>query len=231
MELNLLASVGTPISNQCAVELCGFGPIASAAKVSQLLAGNRYHRVLLIGIAGTYNEARLPVGSSTTFNQVHCDGVGIGAGKSFQSAAKLGWSQIESNSEVTGNSADSDAAVPDRDSSQRLFPSIGDSLRLNANRLSNANDEKHLLTCCSASSDQQEASNRINRFPQAIAEDMEGFGVAIACQLHDVPLRIIRGISNRVGDRDHLRWKIKPAMTSASKLAIKELNSDWIHGI
>ena len=54
---------------------------------------------------------------------------------------------------------------------------------------------------------------------KAIAEDMEGFGVAMACKLAGVPLRIVRGISNRAGDRDLTQWQIEEALAAAAERA------------
>ena len=84
-----------------------------------------------------------------------------------------------------------------------------------------AGTSRVLLTTAAASADQTEAAEKLRRVPEAIAEDMEGFAVAVACRIASVPLTIIRGISNRVGDRDHERWQIKPALDAAAKLAIE----------
>ncbi|NBP89418.1 MAG: futalosine hydrolase, partial [Planctomycetia bacterium] len=51
------------------------------------------------------------------------------------------------------------------------------------------------------------------------AEDMEGFAVALACRLAGVPCQIIRGISNRAGDRDKAHWQIEPALRAVAKQA------------
>ncbi len=77
-----------------------------------------------------------------------------------------------------------------------------------------------LLTVCAASANRKEAASRAARFPDVVAEDMEGFGVALSCQLADVPLRIIRGISNQVGDRDHTRWQVDAALQAAAELVL-----------
>jgi len=47
----------------------------------------------------------------------------------------------------------------------------------------------------------------------------------MACDLADVPLRIVRGISNRVGDRDSSNWRIPGALAAARRLAIELLGS------
>jgi nucleoside phosphorylase len=48
---------------------------------------------------------------------------------------------------------------------------------------------------------------------------MEGFAVALACALFRVPLGIVRGLSNVVGDRDPARWRIPAALAAARELA------------
>jgi futalosine hydrolase len=53
-----------------------------------------------------------------------------------------------------------------------------------------------------------------------MAEDMEGFGVALACRLHGVPVDIVRGISNTVGDRDKARWRVETALEAAAAVAL-----------
>ncbi|MFM8578800.1 MAG: hypothetical protein ACKOCN_08370, partial [Planctomycetaceae bacterium] len=55
-------------------------------------------------------------------------------------------------------------------------------------------------------------------FPGAVAEDMEGFGVAMACRLVGVPLTIVRGISNIAGDRDTRQWRIRESLAAAADL-------------
>ena len=60
----------------------------------------------------------------------------------------------------------------------------------------------------------------------AIAEDMEAFGVAMAASLAKVPLQVVRGISNNAGDRRLSQWKINDALNSAAQLALKLIADD-----
>jgi futalosine hydrolase len=50
------------------------------------------------------------------------------------------------------------------------------------------------------------------RFPDALAEDMEGAGVAHVARQMDYHILELRGISNLVGPRDRSSWKIGPAL-------------------
>lgn len=50
------------------------------------------------------------------------------------------------------------------------------------------------------------------RHPRALAEAMEGFGVAEAAAAHGTPVLEIRAVSNPVGPRDRAAWRIGEAL-------------------
>jgi futalosine hydrolase len=174
------------------VALCGFGVVAAAARTAQLIAAHTPKQVLLVGIAGTYDEASLPVGQAACFSSVAVDGVGCGQGAEHIGAASMGFDQW-----------------PKQRIKDRIKLSIPKGIPMN----------ELLVTGCAASASKEEAETRRQRFPAAAAEDMEGFGVAMACALTSTPLAIVRGISNRVGDRDKQNWQIQEALQAADELA------------
>ncbi len=53
---------------------------------------------------------------------------------------------------------------------------------------------------------------------------MEGFAVALACRFAGVPLAIVRGISNAVGDRRFERWQMPEALDAAYLVAVDLLH-------
>jgi futalosine hydrolase len=55
------------------------------------------------------------------------------------------------------------------------------------------------------------------RYPDAVAEGMEGAGVAAAGRLRGVPFGEIRAISNLVGPRDRAAWQIPLALQSLGR--------------
>jgi futalosine hydrolase len=195
------------------LQLCGFGPVAAAARTSQLIAQHRPARIVLVGIAGGIGET-LSVGSATEFDEVACFGIGVGTGEDFQRASHLGWSQWDSD----GN---------DRSDTR---PVIGDVFPLSASgnedRASPQTQRRQLLTCCSGSASPTDVELKLRHFPDAIAEDMEAFGVAMAASLAKVPLQVVRGISNNAGDRRLSQWKINDALNSAAQLALKLIADD-----
>ena len=180
--------------------VCGFGPVAAAARTAQLLAQLKPRAALLVGIAGTYDAAALPVGEACAFGSVAIDGIGVGEGAALRAPRALGFPQWPGS---LGTPA----------------PAIFDRIELAGG------EGPLLLTTCAAASDAEQARCRRERFPDALAEDMEGFAVAFACALAGVPLRIVRGVSNEVGDREPGRWRIPAALAAARRLALELLTA------
>jgi len=178
------------------VETCGFGPIVPAARAVQLVGQHRPTRVLLIGIAGVYDDAK-DVGTAESFSEVACYGVGVGTQTSFETAGEMGWKHWQ-------GSGDSNAE------------SIGDLIEIAP--LSISDSQSQLVTVCSAAENRKDVDFRMEKFPVGIAEDMEGFAVAAACRLAGVPLSIVRGFSNRAGDREKSNWRIADALSAAVEL-------------
>ena len=192
--------------HDCSFQLCGFGPIAAAARAGALLARYKPERVVLIGIAGSYSD-HLELGSAYRFDLVACDGVGVSIGAGFQGAGQLGWHQFNGDG---------------------TEPRVGDLIQLDAAYIDGIPSAGLLVTCCAASASQDEAELRLKRYPEASAEDMEGFAVALACSLARVPLQIVRGVSNRAGDRDLENWRIEEALDAASTFAADVMARNWI---
>lgn len=132
---------------------------------------------------------RLHLAEAYEFSRVACYGIGVGNGSTYRSPQQLGWSES-------------------------LHNGANDLIQLN-----NLPQNRMLISVAAASADQSEAELKLQSFPEAMAEDMESYAVALSCQVHGVPLRIVRGISNRVGERDHGRWKAAAAMQAAVELA------------
>jgi futalosine hydrolase len=181
-----------------AIELCGFGPIVAAARAASLIVVHQPQRIALCGIAGSLGES-LQVAHAYRFDSVACYGVGVGCGQSYRSASSVGWRQWP------GDGAGQESSLP-----------IDDVIELSNSR--SPADRRLLLTACAASQGDSDVALKREAYPLAEAEDMEAFAVAAACQLAGVPLSVVRGISNRAGDREHRNWKIAEAMLAAAAL-------------
>lgn len=202
MEATRLEALGGLGTGRGLQTLCGFGPVAAAARTATLLARLRPRRVLLLGIAGTYDPERLALGSAATFDAVALDGVGAGEGPGFLSPTDLGLPQWAGG-----------PGTPAGEVHERLpLDPAGPGVDL-------------LLSVCSAADGEPQVARRRERFPSALAEDMEGFGVALACALEGVPLTVVRGISNLAGDRRHAGWCVEEALQAARRRALEVLDA------
>lgn len=188
------------------LETCGFGLIAAGIGAANAIARHRPQRVLLMGIAGSLNDSA-QVGSAYRFNHVTCHGIGVGSSLAdcHRSACQMGWAQCEAN---------------------ERHSAIGDTIRIDSGGWPARSQDGHLLSVTTASANEAEAAQRRVHFPQALAEDMEGFAVAMACHLANVPLQIVRGLSNRAGDRNRANWRIESALNAAAELACDQWAMD-----
>ena len=185
-----------------ALAICGFGPIASGVMTAQLLATHNPAKVILIGIAGSFDAAIAAIGTARCYSSIGCYGVGAGSGLRFKSAGELGWSQF--------TDPQSDEAFTDVIELAGTDPMVA--------------SRGMLLTVCSASASACDVAERLSKFPDAVAEDMEAFSVAMACKLSSIPLIVIRGISNMAGDRNKATWNVAAALTAAADLALLRIS-------
>ena len=176
-------------------ELCGFGPVAAAARARDAIVAHEPARVILVGIAGTFDPSGLPVGTAAVFPSVLMHGVGVGLA-SFVPAPALGYRHWPRSGEGKADGPEALALA------HPVPPASGP-----------------LLTVCTGAATEAEAGERRALFPGAVAEDMEGFAVALACRLAEVPVAIVRGISNAVGDRQFEHWQIPEALDAAHLIA------------
>jgi len=212
LEAARLEALGGWRDSAAVVATCGFGPIAAAARTAEFVERLKPRRVVLVGIAGSYGPAASDgpdggaIGSALVFARAAIDGLGSGEGDALVPPARMGFPQQPT-----------EAGRPD--------PS--DELPLARPRAATNGEPHLLLTVCAASADPDQAARRQRRYPGALAEDMEGFGVALACAKAGVPLCVVRGLSNRAGERDIARWRIDEALAAARALALDVLASSW----
>jgi futalosine hydrolase len=187
------------------VAVCGFGPVAAAARAAQLCTTLTPGRVWLVGIAGTYDERLAPVGSAFAAEAVRQHGIGAGEGAGHVAAEQLGFAHLP-HAPLDGTTVPAER-TPVRDELALHVPAhLPPDARI-----------ARLLSVCSAAGSPAEATARAAR-ASAQLEDMEAFGVAVACAQAGVPLTVIRGVSNPAGNRDHASWRIGEALAAARAL-------------
>lgn len=206
MELDVLLrkpAMESLLARGMQAEVCGFGLVASGLLASRLISAHQPAAVVHAGIAGSL-LADAPLGRAFEFGLLDCDGIGIGAGHDHVSAGQAGWQPFGSLG------ADDPGPV------------------LSPGWPGTDAGAARLVSVCSASANAAERQNRRDRFPDAIAEDMESWSVAMAARLAGVPVRVFRGLSNLAGDRDLTRWKTAAALESVAALVSDALDQPAI---
>jgi futalosine hydrolase len=169
------------------VEPVGVGPAAAAAGTARLLATGRFRAVISAGVAGGF-VGRAPVGATVLGVRSIAADLGAESPGGFLPIEELGFgtSLVEADPLLVKGLT---AALPDA--------VAGD-----------------VLTLATVTGTAATAEALAARFPRAVAEAMEGFGVAVAAG--GLPFAELRTISNPIGPRDRAAWRLKDAFAALS---------------
>jgi futalosine hydrolase len=164
----------------------GVGPVAVALSTAALLAAAGYDLVISAGVAGGF--APTQVGGLAVADRVAFADLGAElADGGFASLSELGLGELD----------------PPAD------PALA---RLLAERTAAVTGT--VLTVSTVTGTTARAERLRQAFPDAVAEAMEGAGVALAAQRAGVPFGELRAVSNLVGPRDRAGWQLGPALTA-----------------
>jgi futalosine hydrolase len=172
--------------------LCGFGPAAAGALGALALAAARPGRCVLAGIAGTLEPAELPVGAVIAAAEVRTADVGRGGPDGVVGPGRLGFPQAPGGAGL---------------------PTVVDRLTLDPPALPGVRHGLLLTVACAAGTPEAAAARRAAH-PGALAEDMEGFPVALAASRLGIPAVVLRAVSNVAGEADRDAWEIPRALTA-----------------
>jgi len=167
----------------------GVGVANAAATTAAALADRPFAAVVSAGIAG---------------------GIGVPAGGlvlgTASVAADLGADSPDGFLSLEDLDLGSSLVECDRDLSERLAELLPDAVR------------GTILTVSTVTGTAARADWLRSRHPAAVAEAMEGFGVATAAARAGVPFAEVRAISNAVGPRDRQAWRINDALTALRRV-------------
>ncbi|MBZ4016306.1 futalosine hydrolase [Streptomyces purpurogeneiscleroticus] len=169
----------------------GVGPAAAAAGTATALTaaalgGRSYDLVVSAGIGGGFQPAA-PVGALVVADEI--------------AAADLGAESPDGFLPVTALGFGTDTHRPPEDLVAAVAAATG--------ALPGT-----VLTGSTVTGSTARAQELAARHPRALAEAMEGFGVAEAAAAHGVPVLELRTISNPVGPRDRAAWRIGEALAA-----------------
>lgn len=185
------------------VTASGVGVAAAAAHTARLLAladaaGNPYRTVISAGVAGGY-VGRAPVGTAVLARRSVQADLGADSAEGFLPIDQLGFGSavVEADPELL---AELRAYLPDATTGE-------------------------ILTVATVTGTGERAAALVDAHPDAVAEAMEGYGVACAAATTGAAFAELRTISNLVGPRDRSSWRIREALaalTTATGAALSE---------
>ncbi|MFR0353330.1 futalosine hydrolase [Streptomyces sediminimaris] len=172
----------------------GVGPALAAATTATALTtaaleGNPYGLVVSAGIAGGF-QPEAPLGSLVVADEITAADLGAETAQGFVPVTELGFGTVTHRPP--------DALVRDLVAATGGHPGA-------------------VLTVSTVTGTAERAAALRARHPRALAEAMEGFGVAEAAAAHGVPVVEIRAVSNPVGPRDRAAWRIGDALTALTE--------------
>ena len=173
------------------VEIVGVGIAAAAAGTARLLATGRYRAVLCAGIGGGF-AGRIDVGGTALATESVAADLGADSPDGFLALSALGFGPTVHATDAGLRTALS-ATLPDATAGP-------------------------ILTVHTVTGTAEGTAAVTARHPTALAEGMEGFGVATAAVAAGVAFAEVRTISNLVGPRDRAGWRIPQALAALTDL-------------
>jgi len=177
----------------------GIGVTSAALALGAFFTLDRPDMALMVGSAGALPESGLAVGHLITAGTEILAELGVARRAGIGDAAPLKLrdtpQEIPFDPSLTGRLAEASASVGPASCGK-------------------------VLTVVGVSARPEQALDRARHF-QALAENMEGYALALAGKRFGIPAAEVRGISNAAGDRDRNLWDFRTAMDRA-QLAVLE---------
>jgi len=183
----------------------GVGPAAAAAAASYAVATHDVSHIVSMGIAGAFASAHLSAGAVALASVIVAADLGALTPERFLDLAAMG--------------LDGGATVPSD-------PAMFADARAGLARTGLSVAVGPLLTLSTVTGTALRAAELMAQHG-AVAEAMEGAGVAHVAALHNIPVLEVRTISNQVGNRDRESWDLLGALTSLTTAAGAILCPGW----
>ncbi|MFJ6198775.1 futalosine hydrolase [Micromonospora sp. NPDC092111] len=185
------------------VRAVGVGPAVAGASTARLLAlaeaaGRPYRAVLSAGIAGGF-AGRAPVGGTVLASRSVAADLGAESPAGFIPVDELGMPP-----ELLGGG-------PTVDADPALLAALRAAL---PGAVVGA-----VLTVSTVTGTAASTTTLAARHPDAVAEAMEGYGVAVAATQAGLPFAELRTVSNPIGPRDRDGWRMREAFTALTEAA------------
>ena len=190
----------------------GIGKAAAAAATVSLLHSCQPKALLLFGCGGAYPNSGLDIGDLALADSEIFGDEGVATRHGFEDLAAMGL-PMRKGDETFFNNWPTDSRLQER-ARAALIDQPGKS------RIKLAKGAFVTVSTCTGTTAK---AIEIEARTGGICENMEGAAVALACRQLSVPFLEIRGISNRVEDRDTSRWDLTTAMAAVQEAVISLL--------
>lgn len=177
------------------VVLAGVGPISAGIQTTRALMAEDHALVVNMGIAGGFRE-KADVGTLVIADEIVSADLGAESPEGYITLDELGFgasTRIKADSELV----------------ELLYTALKSS--------EVPVQQGNILTLSTVTGTAETAEELLRREPNAAAEAMEGYGVAMAAQEFGKPVLEIRSISNPIGPRDRSAWRIKEALDTLER--------------
>ena len=171
------------------VRVSGIGAVNAALETQLGILECKPDLVSSLGIAGAYPNGGANIGDVVVSSEMIYAGLGAMDGTRFLNLQELGFELL-----------------------QKTFNAIKAAPRASDFALFTGAKLGAILTLETVTGSDARAVELESLFPNAIAEGMEGAGIAHAALKYGIPSLEIRGISNMVGKRDRSGWRIGAAL-------------------
>ncbi len=205
--------LGSLFAQKVALLHSGIGKINAASAVTALLEVIKPKVVIVIGCGGAYPDSGLIVGDLALASEEILADEGVVTEQGFVDFASLGFPLLEHGGPVM----------------EQRFPADPQLLAAAQPLLAAAANEAGAklavgpLVTVSTCSGTDLVAQAMERRTSGICENMEGGAVAQVCRLYQVPFLELRGISNRVENRNLDRWNLPAAARNAQRVLLAYL--------
>jgi len=189
-------------NNETDVLITGIGSMSTAYWITKAIDKRRPDLLIQAGVAGSYSDDHLP-GSLVLVKEEVTGDLGVEENGEFKDVFDMGLPQI--TAPYTGKNL----VNPD------------------ANRLGRFNLPLVTAVTINEITTRTSRIQQLQQKYQPVVESMEGAAFHYIALTEKIPFIQLRAVSNKVGERDKLKWKMKEAIHLLNEKLIEVLSSEF----